>query len=215
MTAEIAVSGSIGGRRLRARLLVGMASPASARIEAFVFGQPVFVFVARGDDSTLVLTRDRRALEHGSPAAVLEAVTGMPLDAADLRVALLGCAVGPDLERGRQLGNAWRIVPDGTSELYLQRAPQARWRLVAAAHREPGNPAWRADYLDFESNLPRRLRFQSSDVRRFDLKLTLSQVDLNVTLDQAAFRVNVPPGAEPITLDELRTSGPLAVSDGR
>ena len=74
MTAEIGVAGSVGGRRLRARLLTGLASPASARIEAFAFGQQIFFFVARGDDGTLLLTRERRVLEHGRPAAMLEAV---------------------------------------------------------------------------------------------------------------------------------------------
>src|SRR5207247_11119018 len=92
ITAEMAVSGSVGGRRLRARLLAGLASPASARLEAVApFGPPLFFFVARGGDATLYLPRDDRVLEHGRPAAVLEAIAGVPLDAADLRVTLIGC----------------------------------------------------------------------------------------------------------------------------
>ena len=42
-----------------------------------------------------------------------------------------------------------------------------------------------------------------------DLTATLSQIETNKDLEDAAFTVNVPPGAEPITLDELRDSGPL------
>ena len=42
-----------------------------------------------------------------------------------------------------------------------------------------------------------------------DLTATLSQIETNKNLESAAFTVNVPPGAEPITLDELRDSGPL------
>jgi len=87
MSAEIGASGSVGGNGLRGRLLVGVAAPASARIEAVApFGQPIFIFVARGpgnDAATLLLPRDNRVLEHAAPGAVLRAITGMSLDAAD------------------------------------------------------------------------------------------------------------------------------------
>ena len=42
-----------------------------------------------------------------------------------------------------------------------------------------------------------------------DLTAALSQIETNKTLEDAAFTVNVAPDAEPITLDELRDSGPL------
>ena len=54
--------------------------------------QPLFFFVATGDDATLLLPRDDRVLEHGRPDAVLEAVAGVPLGAADLATTLTGCA---------------------------------------------------------------------------------------------------------------------------
>lgn len=48
LTAEIAVSGSVSGQRVRGRMIAGVARPASARIEAVApFGAPVFIFVAR------------------------------------------------------------------------------------------------------------------------------------------------------------------------
>ena len=50
----------------------------------------------------------------------------------------------------------------------------------------------------------------SNTPRRFDLRLELSQVDLNVALEPSTFRVKIPAGLEPITLGELRASGPLA-----
>jgi hypothetical protein len=211
ISAEVAVSGSVGGRSLRARLLVGLAAPASARLEAFAYGQQMFIVVARGTDATLLLTRDGRVLEHGRPDAVLEAVTGVPLGASDLRSALLGCAVSPDPDRGRRLGVDWRVVPDGRGELFLRRESSAApWRLVAAVHRDPGRPEWRAEYRRFEGNSTRAIRFVSSEPGRFDLRLTLAQVELNPKLDAAAFEVKVPPSADPITIEELRQSGPLA-----
>jgi hypothetical protein len=216
ITAEVAVSGSVGGRPLRARLLIGLAAPASARLEAFAYSQQIFIFVARGPDATLLLTRDGRVLEHGRPDAILEAVTGVPLDAAGLRIALLGCAAGPESARGRLLGANWRVVPEGQGELYLRRDPPSTpWRLVAAVHRDPGRPGWRAEYRRFEGDLPRAIRFVSSDPGRFDLRLTLTQVDLNPKLDAPAFEVRLPPSADPITIEELRQSGPLAGANAR
>ena len=73
LTAEVAASGKAAGSRFRGRLSVGVAAPASARIEAVApFGPPVFIFVATNDDATLLLPRDDRVLEHGRPDEVLE-----------------------------------------------------------------------------------------------------------------------------------------------
>jgi len=212
ITAEVAVSGSVGGRRMRGRLHVGLAAPASARLEAVApFGQPLFILVSRGGDATLLLTRENRVLPHGRPDAVLEAVTGVPLDAADLRTVLTGCAAVPDAVAGRQLGDLWRVVSHGERLLYVQReSPRAAWQLVAVVMSGSVQPGWRAEYRDFHDGLPRTIRLTSRDSERFDLRLSLSQVDLNVPLAPDAFEVRVPATAAEITLDELRDSGPLA-----
>lgn len=212
ITAEVAVSGSVGGRRTRGRLHVGLATPASARLEAVApFGQPLFILVSRGGDATLLLTRENRVLPHGRPDAVLEAVTGVPLDAADLRTVLTGCAAVPDAIAGRQLGDLWRVVSHGERLLYVRRdSSQAAWQLVAVVMRESVHPEWRAEYRDFRDGLPRSIRLTSRESERFDLRLSLSQVDVNVPLGPEVFEVRVPPTAAEITLDELRDSGPLA-----
>jgi hypothetical protein len=214
--AEIAVSGSVGGRGLRARLLAGLAAPASARLEAVApFGQPLLIFVARDGDATLLLPREDRVLEHGRPEAVLEAIAAVPLDAEGLRVVLTGCAVAPDGGQARQLGDDWRVVPDGTRDLYLHRESHAaRWRIVAAVHRESSTPTWRAEYGEFQTavplnGLPRTVRLASVGSNRFDLRLTLSQVDINERLDDGVFKIQIPVTATPITLSELRTAGSL------
>src|SRR5215472_18289159 len=81
LTAEVGVSGSADGQRVRGRMVVGVARPASARLEAVApFGAPLFIFVARDDEATLLLPRDDRVLERGRPADVLQAATGVPLD---------------------------------------------------------------------------------------------------------------------------------------
>jgi hypothetical protein len=216
LTAEASVSGRVGGQRLRAQLLVGVARPDRARIEAFAFEQPIFTFVASGGDATLLLTRDRRVLEHGAPDRVLEALTGAPLDGAELRTALTGCADANGIALdARRLADDWRLLSDAITDWYLHRdSGSAPWRLVAAVHRPPGRPGWRAEYRDFAADLPHDVRLASADRDRFQLRLRLSAPERNAPLGPDAFEVHVPPGVAPITLEELRASGPLASDDG-
>jgi hypothetical protein len=222
LAAEVAVSGSSRGRRLRAKLTAAVAAPASARLEAVAaFGQPLFIFVTAENDATLWIPRDQRVLEHARPDIVLDAVAGVPLDGADLRATLTGCASQtPDPAGARAYGETWRVVPAGRDgELYLNReGATSPWRLVAVVG-GAGGRAWRAEYRDFQQDLPRVIRVTSVGSAAFDLQLTLSQVNVNPPLASEVFLVNVPPSAERITVDELRRSGPLArqtgASDGR
>ena len=218
LTAEVAVGGKAAGSRFRGRFSVGVAAPASARIEAVApFGPPVFIFTATNDDATLLLPRDDRVLEHGRPADVLNAVAGVPLNAADLHATLTGCAPPLSQPQGRERGSDWRLVTDGGAEgnaLYLHRDGASQpWRLVAVIHRPAGQPAWRAEYRDHLNSLPRSIRVASVDQNLragagFDLTLALTQVETNAALDAAVFRVEIPRSAAPITLDELRHARP-------
>jgi len=182
-----------------------VAKPASARLEAVApFGAPLFIFVARGGEATLVLPRDGRVLEHGRPEEVLEAATGVPLDPPALRAALTACALDPSVDGARAIGDDWRIVHDGDGDVYLRRDRLAApWGIVATVR-----PAWRADYSNFQGDVPHAIRLTGADRGRFDLRLALSQVEINPALGGDAFVVAVPPSATPITLDELRHSRP-------
>lgn len=212
LSAEIAVDGSVASQRVRGRLLVGVAAPTSARIEAVApFGQPIFIFVARDRDATLLLPRDQRVLPHGAPGAVLEAVTGVALDGEQLRRVLSACPAAPDVESGRAPSDDWRIIVDGPDQVFLHRAAQsAPWQLVAMLHHPAGAGGWRAEFRDFQNGLPRGLRLVSADRKQFDLRLALSQVDVNAAMGDEVFRVDVPRTATPITIDELREVGPFA-----
>jgi hypothetical protein len=194
-------------------LSAGLARPASARIEALApIGQPVFFFVAVANDATLLLPRDSRVLEHGRPDAVLEAVAGVPLDAPALVAVITGCAVAPDAASARALGDTWRVASDGSDQVYFNReALSVPWRLVATVHRAP-DAGWRAEYRNFQNGLPQSIRLVSAVAGRFDLQLALSQVDVNMPLSADVFRVQIPASARPITLEELKQSGPLGTN---
>ena len=210
MTADASVSGSAGGRRLRARLSLGIQDPASARLEAIgPFARPLFMLVARGETATVLLNDDNRILEGGRPDAVLEAITGVPLDAAELRDALTGCSSSTRSD-GQQFGDQWRMMRDGARSIYLNRNPQsAPWRLAAVVHHGGTTPEWRAEYANFVDGLPRTIRFVSRAPDRFNLRLELRDIELNPALGPDAFQIRVPASATPITLEELRRVGPL------
>jgi hypothetical protein len=211
LTAEVAASGKVAGSRFRARLVVGVAEPASARLEAVApFGSPYFILAAADDDTTLLLPRDARVLAHGRSAEVLDAVAGVPLGAADLRAVLTGCAPPVLQPDGRALGTDWRLVTSADGDaFYLHREKDGQpWQLVATVR-----PAWRAEYRDRLNGLPRTLRITSASGTgaagaSFDLTLALTQVETNQPLDAGAYRVDVPRDARPITLDELRHARP-------
>ena len=58
------------------------------------------------------------------------------------------------------------------------------------------------------TGLPREVRLRSDD-GRVDLVASLQQLEVNTTIDDAAFEVEIPPGTEAMTLDELRSVAPL------
>jgi len=210
-SAELAVSGRANGQRLRGRVLVGLAAPASALLDATApFGASIFIYAATDGRVTLLLPRDRRVLQDDDPAAVLEAVTGVPLDPTDLRRMLTGCVPDPEPGGGRAFGASWRAVPVAGGEAFLRREGDAApWRLVAVTHGQ-GAAGWRAEFSSFEGALPSTIRLESGDGgRRFNLRLVLSQAEVNPGLAPEVFEIRVPASADPISLEELRRSGPL------
>ena len=218
MTAEISASGSVGGSRLRARLLAGFTTR-SFRLEAVApAGPPFFILVANGADATLLLPRDDQVLEHGQSDAVLEAIAGVRLGPSELLRTLTGCAEPGQWSTAFAVGE-WRVaVADHGAKRYLHRdSPSAPWRVAALLYPGEGPRwSWRADYADIHQGLPYSIHLVSAEPRRFDLELALTQVEPGAVLDSNVFRVEVPRSARRITIEDLRRSGPLGQhADGR
>ena len=208
LTAELALSGRAGRQKLRGRVVAGFARPESMRLEGVApFGPPAFILASSGDTTTvLLLPRDARVLRGARAEDVLGALTGVTLGAADLQAILAGCVVpAPQAVGGRLHANGWASIDlVGGATLYLQKRANA-WQLRAA--RRAG---WQIEYPLWSGSFPQSVRLQSDDPAvMVDLTAALSQVETNTDLDAAAFRVDVPSGAEPMTLDELRATGPL------
>jgi outer membrane biogenesis lipoprotein LolB len=211
--AQASLGGSVGDQRVRGNLDLGVAAPASARIDLVApFGQPLFVYAAHDGAATLLLTRENRVVRDADPEALLEALTGIPLGPSALRTTLAGCADDLDASAARQLNDSWRIIENGPMHVYLQRASaRGPWRIVAVTRQARDGVLWRAEYRDFENGLPRRIVLFAPD--RFRVELALSQIDLKRPLPPEVFRVNIPATATPMTIEELRKSGPLAESN--
>jgi len=199
--------GRVGGERLSGNVHAGFERPAAMRLEGVPpFGQPIFMLAAQGGDAVLSLPRDQRVLRGQPPQAILEALVGVNLAPADLQAILTGCVVpNPMPTGGQQHGNGWASIDlQGGGKLYLRRA-SSQWELRAAQR-----DGWQLEYTMGQSQFPASVRLTSASQKvPVDLTTGISELETNVDLDPAAFRIEVPPGAKPLTLDELRQSGPL------
>lgn len=170
------------------------------------FGQPVFMLAAQGGNAVLSLPRDERVLRGQPPQTILEALVGVDLAPADLLAILTGCVVPDSMPTGGRLhANGWASIDlQGGGKLFLRRAT-SQWELRAAQR-----DGWQLEYTMGQTQFPASVRL-TSDSQKVPVDLTtgISELEANVDLDAATFRIDVPADAKPLTLDELRESGPL------
>jgi hypothetical protein len=209
LTAELSLSGRAGDEKVRGRVHAGFERPASMRLEGVApFGPPAFILVARGGDATLLLPRDERVVRDAKPDEILGALTGVSLAPADLQAILTGCVLpAPRATAGRLHGNGWASIDlDGGATVFAVRQGQT-WQL-RAARRGP----WQVEYTMGTGPLPTSVALHADMPVRVDLSAAIEQAETNVDLEAAAFNVNVPAAAKPLSVDTLRANGPLRAS---
>ena len=206
LTAELALSGRAGDERIRGRVVAGLESGGAVRLEGIApFGAPVFILAGRGEQATLLLPRDHRVLATAGVAAVLERLTGLALDADDLRAILSGClAEAPKPTDGRRWKSGWQAVTLAADRVAYLRAVSGQPVVAAADYGE-----WRIDYAEHAGGFPRVVRVRRATGASTDITARVSQLSTNVPIDPRAFTIDVPPGTAPMTLDELRSVAPL------
>jgi hypothetical protein len=219
LTAEVGLSGRVGSRKLRGRVLAGLERSGSVRLEAPAsFGAPVFIFAARASRSVLWFPRDNRVLRDAAVADVLEALTGLRRHVDDLLALLTGCLVSePHAEATEATGaksfeSGWMAMPlSGGAEAFVRRERQ-QWRIVGGRGVSGGGDrattSWTVAYDEFAAGFPGRVRLSQGATT--DVTFRVSQLEANVAIDPAAFALTVPADAVPMSLDELRQMGPLA-----
>ena len=221
VTAEIGLSGKAGSQRLRGTLHTGFAPPESLRLEAVApFGGPFFLLAGTGSRATLLLPREDRVLRDASASEILGALAGLDQSPSDLRAWIAGCPEATGQARNlRSYGADWAAADSESGRtLWIHRVPVSQagarsWRLVAVK----AGPLT-VEFAEHTGTQPGRLRIQraeSAGVAPLDVRLALRQVERGVELADAAFAIDVPAGAVPITIEELRQSGPLRETKAR
>jgi hypothetical protein len=170
------------------------------------FGPPAFILAARDDAAILLLPRDERVVRGANAAEILDALTGVDLSPGDLQAVLTGCVTpSPDPVSGRQHeDDVVSITLVDGAVVYLRRQDGV-WRPLGARRQ-----GWEIEYAEWLGSFPRSVRLRSAGPgATVDVTAALSQLETNVVLEPAAFTVDVPPGADPLSLDELRAGGPL------
>jgi outer membrane lipoprotein-sorting protein len=205
LQATLGLSGRAGSTTLRGNVDGGFEAPDRIRLEGrHPLGRPVFILIANGPLGTLYMPRDNRVLRDVAPASIVEALVGLPLRPGELRSLVSGCGFGvADPANGREYNRGYGAVDIDGATTYLRRQDNV-WRVVAAM-RQPLT----VTYAGFIGGRATMLRLISSGTPRTDLTVRLSDVNINVPLDDAVFAVDVPAAAQPLTIEELRRAGPL------
>jgi hypothetical protein len=210
--AQLRLSGRLAGHGMPG-ITVGLALTRDGRIglEARAGGPSLFVLGGRADDATLALTSDRRLVT--APAAdIVDALVGVALGPARLLAVMTGC-VSPDLQvadvRAYEAGATMAVRLASGDVAYLVRGTSG---MVVRAGAFDGV---QVEYRDrFASGWPRRIeiRTEAGRVPAVSLSMRIESVEIDPTLADSVFVVARPSGWAPLSIGELRASGPLGDS---
>jgi hypothetical protein len=167
------------------------------------FGGTYLQLAGRDGEATFLLLRDRRFAQE--PAReILEALTGLRWTPLDLLDVMSGCVAPLEVSvRGERTGPFVHIPLSPTAEVWLRQVDE-QWRVVAG--RRDGRLI---EYRQFEGVWPSDVRVTASEPAPLDLRFQLSQLQVNTDLPSSMFDLAVPSGFVSLTLEELRSIGPL------
>ncbi len=208
LTAVLSLSGRAADEPVRGTVHAGLRHPNDLRFEGLTpFGSTVFVLAATGQGATLWLSGEDRVVRDPRPDAILGALTGVTFGAADLLAILTGCLVPDPVATAGQThdGGFTSIDLEGGAQLFLRRQDGV-WRVRAG--RRGG---WQVEYDEWREGwpFPGRVRLITESPVRVDVRVGISDLRTNVELPDAAFGVDIPATATPLSIEALRESGPL------
>jgi hypothetical protein len=200
------LSGRVGAQRIPGLILGVVATRSNAiGLEARLSGSALFVLGGRGGDATLVLPQDHRVVVASAPA-ILEALVGVAWEPSRLMAVLAGC-ITPDaeVESGSEYSDGTVAVQlAGGDVAYLAIADGRR---IVRAGRSGG---LRVEYRRERGPWPAEVRIASEPGQvPVTLVLRIDAIVPDPSIDPRAFTVVVPAGAEVMSVDQLRSGGPL------
>lgn len=213
LTADLRIAGRVDGERVRGTLQVGVDGK-GLRLEGVPpFGAPVFILAGPTDAATLLFPRDEVYVRNASVADLTDAVVGVALAPADLLALLGGCGVpAGDVVSGAVFGDRW-VRLDLRDGVHAWLQPGAGPSGAALRVAETGD--WRVDYEPRRTGQPLRgalTRKRSEPVTA--LSFVVEAPERLAALPAEAFAVNIPTGARPLSLAQVRRQRALADPEG-
>jgi hypothetical protein len=203
--ASLRVSGRIGGQRLPTTIdILTGATPTGIRLEGRAANRNLFRLAGTADEATLYLDDGHRSA-RGRPEDLTDALMGMKLGPGRWLALLTGCvAAPPDFISGARYG-ADLAVTTPSGRVFLALAHGA-WRSVHGTF-----DGLVVTYGRFSSTLPDEWGLKSEAGRDPSIALSVSvnEIITGGAIDAKAFTLALPDDVTPMTLDELRQSGPL------
>lgn len=202
--ASLRVWGRIGGERLPTTIDIATgATPTGIRLEGRAASRHIFELAGTADEATLYLY-DGHRLATGRPEDLTDALMGVKLGPGRWLALLTGCvATPPDFISGARYGPGLAVTtPSGRVFLTLANGV---WRNVHGTF-----DGLVVSYRRFSSALPDEWQLSSDAGREPSIALSVGVDDMTIgPIASSVFTLALPDDVTPMTLDQLRESGPL------
>jgi hypothetical protein len=189
----------LSGRRLpNLNVTTGVVTDGRLMLQVGATAAPDLWMAGSADAATLLLREgNRNRVVRAPAAAIVEALVGVSLGPQQFLALLTGC-VARDLTATEAVAyNGTRRIATPDATLYVE-SLEGAWRIVAGSLGDI-----RVDYRPVAAPFPARVsvRADARDVR-FTLEIQEALADRPIADED--LQLTVPPGAVPMTLDELR-----------